>query len=358
MAAVTSSNPADFANRIQTFFNPKLLKALDFNLVLAPYGMKKDYPAIGTTIRFFRPRAANTTGVGAVAEGTTPTTLTEVGVGYVDVALSQRGALATVTDVVQAIDLLDTVRLYVDTMGADAALDLDGVIRNALVSGLLNSGTTYKYGPTATITGYPERFAGVSNTGTSATDFASLSALSAANSKITRARHLACITQLKAARVPMIGGKYVAACPPAVIHDVRQDSDWIAAATRMADGSLYKRAVIELDGAVFTENDNAFVEDETYGTYDDVDNDGDGLIYSTLYLGADAFGIPELSNKRAGGSQMSPRIFVLANADKADPLNLKTAIAWKAFYGAKPFITSVTGEFPRYVLFRCKSTFA
>src|ERR1043165_6428247 len=184
MAAVTSSNPADFANRIQTFFNPKLLKALDFNLVLAPYGMKKDYPAIGTTIRFFRPRAANTTGVGAVAEGTTPTTLTEVGVGYVDVALSQRGALATVTDVVQAIDLLDTVRLYVDTMGADAALDLDGVIRNALVSGLLNSGTTYKYGPTATITGYPERFAGVSNTGTSATDFASLSALSAANSKI------------------------------------------------------------------------------------------------------------------------------------------------------------------------------
>ena len=358
-AAVTTANPADFANRTQTYFNPKLLKALLFNLVLAPYGATKAFPAIGTTIRFFRPRAAKVANVGAVAEGTTPVNLTEVAVGYVDVPLSQRGALATVTDIVQAIDLLDTVRLYVDTMGADAALDLDTVVRAALVSGVLNSDATYKYGPTATQQGYFERFAGVVNTGVSANDFATYIALTQANSKMTRARHIAMITQLKAARVPMIGGKYVCACAPAVISDVRQDADWIATATRMADGSMYKNAEIELDGGVFTSNDNTFIESQgtAYGTYNDADANNKGLSYANIYLGAEAFGIPELSNKRAGGSQMAPRVIVLAQADKSDPLNLKTSIAWKSFFGAKAFITNVAGEVPHYGLLRCKSTF-
>lgn len=345
MAAVTTSNPADFANRVQTYFNPKLEKALDYALVLASYGLRKAYPAHGTSIRFFRPRAANTTGVGAITEGTTSTTLTEAAVGYVDVALAQRGALATVTDLVQAVDLLDTVRLYVDTMGADAALDLDTVIRAALALGLLNSDATY--------TGaFFERFAGVVNTGVSATDFASMAALTAANAKFTRARHLSCITQLRAARVPMIGGKYVVVIPPEGIHDVRQDADWVAAATQVNNQALYKRATIELDGGVFVEADNGLRE-TVYGTAAAA-----GANFSAFYLGMGAFGCPELTNKRAGGSQMGPRIGILNQADKSDPQNLKTYISWKAYWGAKPLITSVSGEVPHYLQFRFKSTFA
>src|SRR4051812_32418932 len=163
--AATTSNPADFTNRLQTYFNPKLLQALDFNLILAGYGESKPYPAHGSTIRFFRPRAASKSYVGAIAEGTTPTNKTEVAIGYKDVSLTQRGGVAEVTDLVQATDLLDTVRTYVDAMGGDAALDFDTVIRDALIAGILNSGTTYTYGPTATITGYFERFAGVTPTG-------------------------------------------------------------------------------------------------------------------------------------------------------------------------------------------------
>lgn len=346
MAAVTTSNPADFSSRTQTYFTPKLLEALEYGLVLAPYGSRQAYPAIGSTIRFFRPRAANTTGVAAVAEGVTPTTLTEVAVGYVDVPLTQRGALATVTDLIQAIDLLQTVQLYVGTMGADAALDLDTVIRNALVVGLNDSNATY--------TGaYFERFAGIPNTGVSATDFAAMHALNGANAKMTRARHLINVTQLRAARVPMIGGKFVAITPPEVIHDIRQDTDWVNAATQVNNQALYKRGLIELDGCVFVEADNAFREGAVYKT-----SSATGANFTTLYLGRDAFGCPELSNKKAGGSPMGPRIQILANADKSDPLNLKTAIAWKCFYGAKPFITNVSGEVPHYLQFRCKSTFA
>lgn len=357
-ATATTINPSDFANRAQTYFNPKLLEATDFNLVLSAYGMSKPYPAKGTTIRFFRPRGANKSYVGALSENVTTTNKTEVAVGYVDVALAQRGGLAEVTDIVQATDLLDTIRFYVPTMGSDAALDFDTVCRDALFAGLLNSNVLYKYGPTATQQAYLERFAGIANSGNSAVDFVALKALAPGNSKLNRVRHLTMVTQMKAARIPKIGGKYVAVVAPAVMQDVRQDADWVAAATQVNNAALYKNAEIQLDGAVFVEHDNSMIEDETYGTYDDADDNNSGLIYGSIYLGKDAFGIPTLTNKRAGGSQMGPRITILAQPDKSDPQNLKTTLAWKAYYGCKPLITSVSGEVPRYGILRTKSTFA
>jgi N4-gp56 family major capsid protein len=346
MAAVTTSNPADFANRVQTYFTPELLKALLYHLVLAKYGWTQKFPAIGTTIRFFRPRGANTTGVAAIAEGVTPTTLSEVAVGYVDVPLSQRGALATVTDLVQAIDLLNTVQQYVKSMGADAALDLDTVIRNALVTALNDSNATY--------TGaFFERFAGTVNTGVSSTDFATFNALTAANAQMTRARHLVNLTQLRASRVPLIEGKYAVLVPPQVMLDVRKDVDWVSAATRMADGSIFKNDEIELDGGVFIPHDNPWREGATYKTYS-----ASGANFGVLYLGDGAFGTPQLDNNKAGGSPMAPRMNILTSPDKSDPLNLKTFIGWKAFYGAKALITNVADDVPHFLLFRTKTTFA
>jgi N4-gp56 family major capsid protein len=357
MATATTLNPADFANRIQTYFNPKLMDAIVLNLVLAQFGMKKSFPARGQTIRFFRPRKANRTGVQTLVEGVTPTTKTEVAVGYVDVPLTQKGGIGEITDVVEAIDLLDTVRLYTSTMGEDAALDFDAVIRDALINGALNSNATYTYGA-GSLTGYFERFAGVDPTGNSANDFASLQGLSNANGKMTRARHLAMVTQLKTAGVPKINGLYSAVISPAVTHDIRQDTDWVGAAIRNNGArALYKNEVIELDGAVFIEHDNAFIEDEVYGTFDAADGDSDGLVFSSIYLGRDAFGIPDLSNKRAGGSGLKPKITVLAGADKADPLNQKTVIGWKSHYGCKALITSESSDVPRYGILRTKSTF-
>ena len=353
-AAVTTSNPSDFANRIQTYFNPKLLEALQFNLVMASYGMRQAFPAIGTSIRFFRPRPADSSYVtNPTTEGTTPTNLTEVAVGYVDVPLTQKAGLATITDITQAIDLVNTVQLYTKTMGADAALHLDDICRNAVVTGLNDSDAKFGTG------NYFERFAGTTNTGTSSTDFATFNALSTSNGKITRAEHLKCVTQLKSAKVPMIGGKYVAATPPQIIHDIRQDTTWTAAATYSDPEKLYKGMQIMLDGCAFVEQTNPWREGATYKTYS-----ATGANYGTIYLGEGAFGCPELTNTRAGGSPMSPKLVVLAQPDKYDPLNLQTTIGWKAFYGAKLLVATTNGttpaswERPRALLLRSKSTFA
>lgn len=374
-AAATTSNPSDFSTRTQTYFNPKLLKALQFSLKIAQFGLSEGYSTIGDTIRFFRPRKASQSYINAQAltglsvtplvtpttltEGVKPTNLTEVGIGYLDIKMTQRAGYAELTDRLQAIDLLNTLKVYTKTMGEDAALDYDTVIRNWLISALYASNGQDANGNDG---GYFERFAGVTNSGTSSTDYAALLAASKTNGKMTRDAHLAVITQLKTSKVPKIGGRYVTLTSPQVIHDVRKDTTWVQTGQYQAKEQLFKDMVIELDGCVFIEQNNPWIEGATYGTESTTDP-GDGLIYSNIYLGEAAFGIPNLSNKQAGGSQSAPRLIILNQPDKADPINQKTTIGWKSFFGAGAFIatsdgsTRFSGERPHHAILRTKSTF-
>ncbi len=374
MARATTTNPSDFANRTQTYFNPKILEALQFVLRLAQFGLSEGYATIGDTVRFFRPRKASLAGINAQAitfsitplttpttltEGTKPTNITEVAVGYLDIKMTQRAAYAELTDRLQAIDLFNTLKVYTRTMGEDAALDYDTVCRNQLINGLYASNGQDANGSDG---GYFERFAGVTNSGTSATDHASLIGASKTAGKMTRAAHLSMLTQLKTSKIPKIGGRYVCMTCPQVIHDVRQDTTWVQTGQYQAKEQLFKDQVIELDGAVFIEQNNPWIEAAVYGTESATDP-GDGLVYSNIYLGKDAFGIPNLTNKMAGGSQSAPKLIILNQPDKADPINQITTIGWKSFFGAGAFIattngsTRASGERPRYGILRTKSTF-
>jgi N4-gp56 family major capsid protein len=363
-AAITTTNPADFANRIQKYFSKQLLKALQFNLRLGSYGVAKELPAnsAANTIRFFRPRKASRAGVGALNEGAAPANLTEVAIGYVDAALSQRGALAKISDIVRATDLLDTLDVYTKTMGADAALDFDTVCSHAICSkpGQADADATANPIPAAQTTMYNtngsfERFAGVANTGNSAADFGTLSGNATAASKLTRAVHLGAITQLRVNNVPMVNGKYPVICPPQLLFDVRQDGTWISAAVFDSPKlkSLYQWAEFELDGGVFVEQNNPFTELATYGTFD-----ATGGIFSALYLGADAFGVPKLSGSTAGSDPRMPSMIVLSQPDKADPLNQVVTIGWKSFYTAVLLLTNEASDKPHLVQLRAKSSFA
>jgi N4-gp56 family major capsid protein len=341
MATQTLTNPADVANRLQTYFSRKMLDPIENTLVLDQFAVTEDLPAnlAAKSIRFYRRRQAGQN-ASALTEGTPINTFTETASGYIDCTLAQRGEAAKLSDILQWTDIFNWLNQNVETLVEDAALDFDTLTRNSIISGLNNSNGNY------------ERFSGVQNTGNSATDFASLNGLSpAAGASFSRNAALACATQLMSHKVPRLNGGYVGVLPPQVMHDVRKDPNWLLSAQYQDKSALYKHEVITLDGIRYVEATNPFIE-SAYGTFN-----ANGSIFSTLILGRGAYGTPKLTKTT---SPMKPQIIINNRPDKSDPLNQFTTLGWKAYWGAVALITNlaVGDDPPHYCIYRAKSTFA
>ena len=377
MALVSTTNPTDFSNRRQQYFSRELLKELEFNLRMAQFADQKSAPNSGfLALRFFRARKARrataTQGPVNLTEGLVNNNASlrksEVSVGTLDCYLNQRGDDFEISDIVRATDILDTLQVYMKTLGKDAALDLDQVITNSIMGNAttanlakalgLGAAQTTLYGSNNTYginsANYFERFAGVVNTGTSSTDFNTLAGLSAANSKFTRLEHLRALTQLRANDVrPPDGKVFPVAVPPQVMYDIRQDGTLISAFTYRDNAKLYKYEDFELDGGAFLSHTNPWIEASGgYGAFNAAGN-----IFSLLYIGDDAFGTVKLSTNIAGGDPTAPKITILDQADKSDRYNQVVAGSWKCFYGSILKITSDSTDVPHVVALRCHSSF-
>lgn len=368
-----------FLNRVLSQYNKQLLLALQYNLRLSNYGRAQSVPKGSgfNGIRFFRPRKANRIGVQALAEGVVPATLTDVNVGYIDIKLAQRGALAKITDLVMAEDLLNTMDVYSKTLGADAALDFEAVNWHAICSkaGTADADGTANPIPAGqtTLNGSNtlfERFAGTVNTGVSTTDYDTFRGASASSGKMTRAAHLGAITQLKNYGVPLIGGKYPVVIPTPVLYDMRQDTMWTNTAQYNPDKLLFPWAQFELDGGVFVEAMSPsalFTEDASqpsatgYGVHAPAASttqsaNGAGAIYSTLYLGADSFGIPKMTGD-IGSDPATPSLRIVNKPDSGNPLGQFVFVGWKAFYMSALLWTNDSSDVPHVVQLRTRTTF-
>ncbi len=362
MAMSTLANPASNADRYQIYLDTNWFKALDYQLKFYPFGVKRSIPANAghTSVRYFRSRRANTTGINTMGvdynEGVVPTTLAEVQSGYVDAYVNQKIWYAKISDVELATDPIDVTGLYSKKAGADTALDFDEVCANsmfanpAVAANKVDSRQTTLYGSN----GYFERFAGVANTGNSANDFATLAGGSASAGKLTRAFAIGCATQLEENDVPMINNRYVGVTAPRVINDMRQDQDWFDAAVFNAEElKLFKGGEFVLDGIVYSSTTRAYREAATYGTRDNT-----GSIFGIAFMGAEAFVVPRISSGRAGGAGDSPVMTFVNKADHSNPANQFASITAKVYYGSCLILTTATGDVPHVVLGRVKSTFS
>ncbi len=371
MATASTTSPADFALRRVTLLERKLLKTLMFSLRMEQFSEKKTAKSEGfQNIRFFRARKArrstNTQGPQNLTEGVQNLRKSDVSVGGLDCYLNQRGDDFEITDVVTATDILDTLNTYTKTLGEDAALDYDSVITASVMGDATTNGkakalglgaaqvTLFNSNNTYGISGAPyfERMAGIVNTGISAADFASLSALTVANSKFTRLEHLRALTQMKANDIrPKDGMVFPVLIPPQVMFDIRQDTTLVAAMTERDNAKLYKWEEFELDGGAFIQHTNPWTE-SNYGIFNTA-----GSILTTLYIGDDPFGTVMIDNKKAGGDPASPKMTILDQPDKSDRYNQIVAGSWKAFYGSILKVTSDPSDVPHVVALRMKSSF-
>lgn len=341
MAMHTTSNPADVTYQMQTFFSKKLLEPLENNLTLPKYGAAlQEIPknAGATSVRFYRRRPASTANVVSLTEGTPISTYDEVTMGYVDVSLTQIGQAMKTSDIRSDTAIFNLLQQHIETMGEDAALKCSNIIRAAIHSGMKDLDNAF------------ERFCGVAGPNTdSSASYDSLYALSADQARLTRLAVLGAVTTLKANRVPKVNGRYIAQVAPQVMYDIRQDEDWLAAATNAAPEQLFKDEVISLDGVAFVEQDDSIREGDTYGTYS-----ATGTVFSTLVHGKNFYGVTKLAGS---GDPNQPKVFIHKEASKSDPLNQYVLVGWKAFYAACLLLTNLSGDVPHGVIVRSKSTY-
>tara|TARA_R110002051_G_scaffold70928_4_gene127822 strand:- start:4306 stop:5370 length:1065 start_codon:yes stop_codon:yes gene_type:complete len=324
------------SGQYQNYFSKKLLTYAVQALVLDQFAEKAPLPAKSGhhTISMFR---FDTPSTGAIetlgTEGTAPTGTRTLTLTKISKALIQRGQIIKLTDVLNATDLFNSLAQSIKINGQDAALDMDTQTRNTLVGSNV-AGTAKENGDGSALDNSDTLSEMYADGGT---DYSTFDAVTGATSVLAASSILDAVTKLKVNRAqPAKGGMYVAATSPQVLSDVMKVNEWLNAAQYSNVQELYKGEVGSLYGAKFIMHTNGW--SSVYASADDdrfaYSVGGTGTraaganIRATLFLGEQAFGVPELASQ----SPFSPKVIITDTADKTDPLNQLTTAGFKVFW--------------------------
>ena len=122
---------------------------------------------------------------------------------------------------------------------------------------------------------------------------------------------------LKVMNAPRINGYYAGIIHPDCSYDLMSDPKWVNVKTYADPEGIYEGEIGRIEGVRFVETSEAKVFTGEGAAGRDV--------YSTLILGADAYGVTEI----AGGG-LQHIVKQLGSAGTADPLDQRATAGWKA----------------------------
>jgi len=190
--------------------------------------------------------------------------------------LEQYGMFVAITDLLDLHHIDDVLLGATEELGASAGETKDILIRN-----VLQAGTSVMFCDNVAADG----------TKTQVSEYAGMSS---DNCRLTPDMVAKAATHLKKMKAPTIGGKYVAIIHPSVSYDLRSSDDWKDVHKYAATTEIFNGEIGELHGVRFIETTNAKVTSQTV-------SDGTAMVYSTLFLGKDAYGIV---NPEGGAMEM------------------------------------------------------
>lgn len=301
--AVTDSST--LSAEYQNYLDRELLEKIMPMLQLAPFAKRAPLPAKSghkacTWFRFAEPSTTNVAQV--TTEGSTPGTAEkQLSLETVSATLVQYMQYITLTDVLSATELFDHTEEAIREHGEDAALHMDNLIRDELGSN--ETGKNYVYSDTNWAT----------SNGTAA---------SAANI-------LDAATHIKIDSAPTVdGNNYIGVAPCEVARDLMRDTDWLQVHKYSAPEGLFNGEIGKLYGVRILETNKGFRSASAGSQYA---YSASGNTYSTFVFGRNAYGVPNLEAQ----TPFSPQVITADGADKSDPGNLKTTVAFKTFYVAQ-----------------------
>lgn len=297
MALTTTST---LAQPVATYYEKRFLMRAEQNFLAEQLGEPGRIPkGEGKTVvwnRMTNPSAKTT----ALTEGTDPTP-SGLSASLVSATLSQYGNFEQVTDLLELTAIDGTVKEAIDVLAYEAALTIDTVIWNTIISGGTQLIATAAYSNSAGFT--PSRNSINSDDTITVYD-------------LRRARR-----QLKKfSAKPHTKDRYVAVAHPDVIFDLQGDSNWINAHIYTEKGidAVYNGEAGEIYGTRFVETESSSLVLTNSGS-------GGTEVYVTFVMGKQFFGVSKLQNLETYVDSPSPR----------SALRLYSDIGWKASFAVK-----------------------
>lgn len=283
---------------MRTYYSDYLIDMAEPELVHDQFGQKQPIPKNGgKTIQFrkYNPLPKQLT---PLTEGVTPEGQSLSVVPF-EATVKQYGGYVTLTDMLlmAAVDnnLVQATRL----LGSQAGRTLDTITRE-----VINGGTNVLY----------------------ANGKATRKAI-AAGDVLTVDLVKRAVRILKIMNTPKIDGYYVGIIHPDCAYDLMNDDAWMEAHKYTTPENIYEGELGKIAGVRFVEATEAKVFAKTAKNEQAVD------VYSTLILGADAYGVTEIS-----GGGLEHIVKQLGSAGTSDPLNQRATVGWKATRTAKRLV--------------------
>jgi len=280
---------------MKEFYDKVLIKNAEPQLIHDQFAQKRNIPQGSGNIIKFRRYAQLAKATTPLTEGVTPSGQ-KISVSEISATVHQYGAYVELSDVLILETIDNNMVEATELLGSQAGRTLDTITRE-----IINGGTNVQYAEGA----HTSRVTLVGGA-TTGNDYLTVRAVRMAVRTLSEVN----------ARKPD-GQFYAGILHPDIKFDLMDDDEWKLPHEYQDTKNLYNNEIGEIGGVRFVESTEAKV-------WASAGADGRS-VYSTLILGADAYGTTEIE-----GGGLQHIVKQLGSAGTADPLNQRATVGWKA----------------------------
>ena len=288
------TSDAGLSQEMKTFYSDYLIDMAEPNLVHDQFGQKKPIPKNGGKTIEFRKYDPLPKAMQPLTEGVTPDGQ-KLTMDTIRADVEQYGGFVELSDmlILTAIDnnMVEATKL----IGSQAGRTLDTITREVLVGGTNVQRAEGQVEDRNQLVGGQE----------TGNHYLTVNAIRRA------------VRTLKVFNAPKINGYYAGIIHPDCSYDLMEDPKWVNVKTYSDPEGIYEGEIGRIEGVRFVETSEAKVFKGEGASGRDV--------YATLILGADAYGVTEIT-----GGGLQHIVKQLGSAGTADPLNQRATVGWKA----------------------------
>lgn len=299
-SSATTGN--DLSAEMKTFYSNYLIDNAEPELIHDQFGQKHPIPKNGGKTIEFRKYSPLPKALTPLTEGVTPDGQ-PLNVSTITATVAQYGGWIQLPDMLLLTAIDNNMVQAVELLGSQAGRTLDTVTRE-----VLNGGTSVQYAEGQV------------------TARASLTK----DHKMTVDAVRMAVRFLKTQNAKKINGSFVGIIHPDCEYDIMSDPDWKDMNKYTTPELAWEGEIGKIAGVRFVETTEAKI----WGKAGLKPSSGDAPdVYSTLIIGANAYGVTEVS-----GGGLETIVKQLGSSGTADPLNQRASAGWKAVKTAERLV--------------------